>query len=269
MAVRSIWKGTISFGMVAIPAKLYTATDDKRVNFHQAHRECMSRIKMPRWCPTCEKMLETADIQRVYELAEGQYVPFEDEDFQALPLKSIKVVEVDSFIDPKGLDPRGVEKSYFLIPEDVGAKAFMLLRMAMEKAGLCGVAKLAYRERDHLALVRPYGRGMLLQTLFYADELRPLEFPVLQQEAMISEKETEMALKLVDAMKVEKFDLSQYQDDYRQALYAMIEAKIEGKQVASVEVPKATPSADLAASLQASIDSIAKAAWEAKEAARA
>lgn len=256
MAMRSIWKGSVSFGMVTIPTKLYTATEDKTVRFHQVHRDCMTRIKMPRWCPTCNKQLEAPEIQRVYELAEGQYVPFEDDDFQALPLKSLKVVELEAFIDPSKMDPRVFEKSYFLVPDEAGVKAFQLLREAMEKKGLCAVARLAYREREHLSLIRPYGRVMLLQTMFYADELRAAEFPIAGQQAMVSEKEAAMAVQLVEALKLERFDLSQYKDEYRHALYQMIEAKIEGKEVARVEEPVATSATDLAGSLQASIEAI-------------
>ena len=143
--MRSIWKGTISFGMVAIPAKLYTAAEDKRVSFHLVHRDCRSRIQLPKWCPNCERKLEPAEIQRVYEYAKGQYVPMEDADFQALPLKTLKTVEVVEFVDPAGIDPRVFDKSYFLAPDEMGGKAFCLLLRAMEETGLCAVAKLAYR----------------------------------------------------------------------------------------------------------------------------
>jgi len=253
--MRSIWKGTISFGMVAIAAKLYSATEDKRVSFHQVHRECMTRIKMPRWCPSCERMLDTTEIQRVYELSAGQYVPFEEADFQALPLKSLKVIEVEAFVDPSNIDPRVFEKPYFLAPDEMGVKAFQLLRQAMEKSGLSAVAKLTYREREHIALIRPHGKALLLHTLYYADELKDVDAIAPTQEAMISEKEMAMALQLVQALKGE-FDLSQYRDDYREALSQMIEAKIEGKAVAKVEVPEATIAFDLEASLRASIEQI-------------
>jgi len=267
MAQRSIWKGTISFGMVAIPAKLYSATEDQKVELHQAHRECMTRIKMPRWCPTCDRKVEGEEILRVYELAKDQYVPLDESDFQTLPLKSLKVVEVDSFVNADNIDPRLFDKSYFLVPEDVGLKAFHLLRKAMEKSKLAAVAKLGYRDREHLALVCPHGRGMLLQTLHYADELRSIEdFSILSQEAMISEKEMASALALVEALKVEDFDLSKYHNEYREALIGLIEAKMQGKVVTAPTAPKATSASDLDAALQASIDAIAARAWEKKPA---
>ena len=134
--MRSIWKGTISFGMVAIPAKLYTAAEDRRVSFHLVHRDCRSRVQLPKWCPACERKLDPTEIQRVYEFAKGQYVPMEDADFQALPLKTLKTVEVVEFVDPGGIDPRVIEKSYFLAPDEMGGKAFCLLLRAMEETGL-------------------------------------------------------------------------------------------------------------------------------------
>lgn len=256
MGVRSIWKGTIQFGMVSIPTKLYSATESgERISFHQVHRECMTRIKMPKWCPKCEAMLGPEEIQKVYELSEGQYVPFEDADFQALPLKSLKVIEVESFVDPSSMDSIMFEKSYYIAPGEVGGKPFELLRLAMEQSGLAAVAKLSYRDREHLSVIRPYGKALLLQTLFYANELRDVGNVEPQQLALITDKESQMALHLVQAMKAE-FDLSQYEDEYNQALRQMIEAKIAGEEVAKVEVPAATTAVDLEASLRVSIEQI-------------
>ncbi|MFQ5827043.1 MAG: Ku protein [Dehalococcoidia bacterium] len=253
--MRSIWKGTISFGMVAIPAKLYTAAEDRRVSFHLVHRECRGRVQLPRWCSNCERKLEPTEIQRVYEYAKGQYVPMEDADFQALPLKTLRTVEVVEFVESGGIDPRVFEKSYFLAPDEMGGKPFRLLLRAMEETGLLAVGKLAYREREHLSLLRPYGKLLLLHTLFYADELRdPQAIPV--PEAAVSEKELSMALSLVKALKTDGFDLSKYQDDYRQALYELIEARIAGEEVERVEVPAPTGAGDLESSLMASIEAI-------------
>ncbi len=252
--IRSLWKGTISFGMVAIPAKLFTAADDKKVQLHLLHRSCQTRIQLPKWCPSCQQKVEPTDLQRVYEFAKGQYVPLEDADLEKLPLKTLKTVEVVEFVDPKGIDPRAVEKSYFLAADDaMSGKAFCLLLKAMEATGLCGVAKLVRGEREHLALLRPYGRLLLLQELFYADELRdPAGIPV--PEMAVSERELSMALNLVKAMKVEALDLSKFKDDYREAFYALIEAKLQGRELTAVEAPQATQGADLEKSLMASIE---------------
>lgn len=253
--MRSIWKGTISFGLVAIPAKLYTAAEDRRVSFHLMHRECQSRIQLPKWCPNCERKLEPAEIQRVYEFAKEQYVPMEEADFQALPLKTLKTVEVVEFVDPTGMDPRAFDASYFLAPDEAGGKAFCLFLSAMEKTGLCAVAKLTYREREHLSLLRPYRKLLLLQTLFYADELRdPEAIPI--PGVAVAERDLAMAVSLVNALKVESFDLSKYQDDYRQALYRLVEAKMAGEKVEAIAGPAPTGAMEMEASLRASIEAI-------------
>jgi DNA end-binding protein Ku len=254
--IRPLWKGTVSFGMVAIPARLFTAADDKRVALHLLHRSCQTRIQLPKWCPTCQRKVEPADLQRVYEHAKGQYIPVEDADLERLPLKTLKTVEVVEFVDSKGIDPRAVEKSYFLAPdEEMGGKAFCLLLKAMEATGLCAVAKLTRGEREHLSLLRPYGKLLLLQTLFYADELKdPAAIPAA--EMAVSERELSMALNLVKALKVDKLELEKFHDDYREAFYALIEAKLSGKELVPVEGPAPTEAVDLEASLKASIEAI-------------
>jgi DNA end-binding protein Ku len=248
--MRSIWKGTINFGMVAIPAKLYSASDDRRVSFHQIHAECNSRIQMPKWCPACQRKLEANEIKKGYELSKDHYIIIEETDFQSLPLKSLKTIEVTEFVEPSGIDVRCFADCYFLSCEDTGAKAFTLFLKAMEKANLVAIAKLAYRDREHLSLVRPYDGIMLLQTLHYADELRP--YGELKPRAVaISDKEMDMALTLLKAMTAE-FDLTKYHDDYREALEKLIEAKIAGK-VLPVEAER-PPAGDIADALLASLD---------------
>jgi DNA end-binding protein Ku len=254
MATRSVWKGAITFGMVTIPAKLYTAAEDKRVSFHLMHRECPSRIQLPKWCPTCERKLEAAEIQRVYEVSKGQYVPMEESDFASLPLVTLKTIKVVAFIDPAQMDPRVFDKSYFLAPDELGVPAYALLVKAMNHTGLAAVAKLAYREREHLSLIRPREQLLLLQTLFYADELRePPTMPHAQP--MLAEQDFQMALVLVNALK-RTFDLSNYRDEYREALYRVIEAKMQGKTIAAVETPRPTTGSELSQSLKASIEAI-------------
>jgi DNA end-binding protein Ku len=259
--MRSIWTGSITFGMVSIPAKLYTATDDRKVPLHQYHAECESRIKMPKVCPKCDGSKKVADIlerdfaaeiRRGYEISEDRHAILEDTDFQSLPLKSLKQIEVVEFADHTRIDVRAYDACYFLSCEDAGTKAFTLFLKAMETANLVAIAKLAYREREHLSAIRPYGGVMLLQTLHYADELKPYEGIKPRHMALISDKEMEMAITLVKAMKAE-FDLAKYHDEYREALEQVIEAKLEGKVITAPEEVK-PPVEDVAAALIASLD---------------
>lgn len=240
---RSIWKGSINFAMVAIPAKLYTATDDRRVSFHQIHGECGSRIQMPRWCPKCERKLETAELKKGYEVSENQHIILEDTDFQSLPLKSLKTIEVIQFVDGSQIDIRAYGDCYFLTCEETGAKAFRLFLKAMEQANLVGIAKLAYREREHLSVIRPHDGIMLIHTLHYADELRPYQ-DLKPREVALADNELELAQTLIGKMRGE-FDLSQYHDDYREALEKLIEAKLAGEVItAPAERPPVTDVAD-------------------------
>jgi len=229
--------------MVAIPAKLYTATDDKRVSFHQIHAECGSRIQMPKWCPNCQRKLEAQEIKKGYEIGENQHIILEEQDFQSLPLKSLKTIEITEFTDRSWIDVRCFDACYFLTCEDTGAKAFTLFLKAMEKSNLVAIAKLTYREREHLASIRPYDGVMLLHTLHYAEELRPYD-ELKPRQVELSDKEMELALMLVDKMRGE-FELGKYHDDYREALEKLIEAKLAGEVItAPAEKPPVTDVAE-------------------------
>lgn len=250
MARRSIWKGAVTFGMVSIPSKLYSATDDARISLHQYHRECGSRISMPKYCPNCQQMLQAADITKGYEVGEG-YVPLSEQDFQSLPLKSVKTVEVVEFVEASQIDIRCYEKPYFLAADEAGHKAYKLLLMTMEKANLVAIAKLTYREREHLAIIRPYDGVMLLQTMHYAEELRDYE-DLRPHEYLISDREMELAETLVKAMSTAQFELGKYHNEYNHALEQLIEAKIAGE-VLPTAGPEMAPVADVADALLASI----------------
>ena len=238
--------------VVSIPAKLFSPTEDKRVSFHQLHGECGSRLQMPKWCPNCNRKVESAEVKKGYEVAKGQNIMLEDTDFQNLPLKSLKSIEIVEFVQERQIDIRAFADYYFLSCEDIGAKPFALLMSAMKKADLMAIAKLCYREREHLSAIRPYNGIMLLHTLHYADELRPYE-EIRPAQVSLSEKDSELAQMLVDRMRGD-FDLSKYHDDYREALERMIEAKLMGKTEAVITEPEKAPVADVAQALMQSLE---------------
>jgi len=205
---------------------------------------------MPKWCPVCEQKLDTSEIKRGYEISDTQHIILEETDFQSLPLKSLKQIEVVEFVGSTGIDIRAYTDCYFLSCEDVGAKAFTLFLKAMESANLVAIAKLTYREREHLSAIRPYDGIMLLQTLHYADELRPYE-ELKPRAVAVSDREMEMALALIKAMTGE-FELAKYHDDYREALEQLIEAKLAGE-VITAPVEQA-PVSDVADALIKSLN---------------
>ncbi|KKK90934.1 hypothetical protein LCGC14_2718040, partial [marine sediment metagenome] len=172
MAIRSVWKGAVGFGMVSIPVKLYGAVGEEDVLFNQLHWDCNTRIQMPRWCPTCDEKVETADIVKGYPLGDDRYVVVDAEELAALKVKSIKAIEVVEFVDGSSIDPRHYDKPYFMAPDVGGGKAFTLLLKGMEHVGRVAVAKVSMRGREHLCTIRPFGDLLLLQTLLWADELR-------------------------------------------------------------------------------------------------
>jgi DNA end-binding protein Ku len=253
LAARSVWVGSINFGMVSIPTKLYSATDDDKINLHQYHEACGSRVKQPKWCPTCEKFLETADIIKGYETGDT-YIPLTEADLKGLPLKSIKSIEVLEFVDVAQIDARCYNKTYFLKAEMPGDKAYKLLMLGMEKTGLVAVARLAYREKEHLCLIRPFDGVLMLQTLLYHEQLRqhkefrPTEF-------LITDKEEELAVTLVKAMHNPQFELFNYYDEYRDALEQLITAKQRGEAIPIAEAPP-EEQMDIADALLASINAV-------------
>ena len=259
MAPRSVWKGTVGFGMVTIPVKLYGAVEEKTVRFNTLHRECGTRIQMPRFCPNCEKRLEQAEMVKGYPVGDDRFVVLEEQDFATLPVKSLKAIEVMEFVDASEVDPRHYDKPYFMAPDQAGGKAFALLLRGMEHVGRVAVAKLSMREREHLCTIRPYGNVLLLQTLHWADELRDAG-EVEADLPQVTEQETGLAVALIQALEGE-VNLSAYSDEYREAVTRLIEAKLNGEVIEAAPVVEAKPTEDVMAGLMASIEA-AKAAKE-------
>ncbi len=252
---RSIWNGVISFGMVSIPVKLFTATESKDISFHLLHEECNSRLKQLRWCPVCEHEVEWGQIVRGYEYAREQHIVLSDEDFEKLPLPSKHTVELTAFVQAQEIDPVFYEKSYYLEPEETGIKPFALLMRALREKQLTAIAKIAVRNKERLCALRPLDGTLILETLYYPDEIRVQKGTELP-EIEVSERELSMAFTLIDLLS-EPFAPEKYGDDYRQALMAVIQAKLEGQEI--VETPAAPAKVtDLMAALKASVEAAKK-----------
>ena len=252
MAPKSVWKGAVGFGMVSVPVKLTSGTEEKTVRFNQLHGKCLGRIQQPKYCPTCDCKVETEEIVKGYPIGDEQFVVMREEDFAGLPVKSLKTIDVLAFVDGSSIDARHYNKSYLMAPEDAGLKAFSLFIQAMTRANVVGIAKLGFREREHLAAIRPFGDVILLQTLYYADELRD-PGAVSKSLAVCSPKEMDMALALIKSLAVDDPALDQYQDEYRGTLNKVIQAKLTGEEVVTATVQEA-PKMDLVDALMASIN---------------
>jgi DNA end-binding protein Ku len=253
---RAMWRGAIQFGLVTVPVKLYLATESRGgLSFHLIHRDCGERIQMKVHCPVHGE-IPRSDTVRGFEYSKGQYVLLDESDFDAVPLKTVRSIEIELFIDATR-DAHGanfVRQAYYLEPEAIGRKAFYLLKSVLAEEGLSAICKIVLKDREALAALNPYANTMLLTTLYWPDEVRStdeLDLPAEEFEFKPAEKA--MAAQLVQAMKGD-FTADDYRDDYRQALLAVIEAKVAGQPAEvpqQVEAP--TRIADLMSVLEASV----------------
>lgn len=234
---RAMWSGAVGFGMVNIPVKLYTATENKNISFHLLHEECKSRIKEVRWCPNCDRQIEWGEVERGYEYAKGRYVPLDDDDFDQLPLPSKNIVQVTAFVKLEEMDPIYFEKSYYLQPEKTGAHPYNLFVNALREKEMIGLGTVAIRTKERLCALRPVGDTLLLSTLLYPDEIR-IDLNAKPREAKISKQEMTMASNLID-MLAEEFEPEKYTDNYREALNKLIESKLEGEELVEEEPRRA------------------------------
>jgi DNA end-binding protein Ku len=262
---RSIWKGAVSFGLVTIPVKLYSATEEKDVSFRQVHPEDGGRIKYKRVCEKCGKEIPYSEIAKGYELPDGRTVILDAEDMASLPLPTMKQVEVVQFVAEDDIDPSYFARTYFLEAEGPGAKPYVLLRDAMTKTGRCALVKVAIRSREALALVRPKDGMLLMHTMLWPDELRDGSFAAPSSDITVSDGEIAMAQNFIDALAGD-FNPAEYTDSYREAVETLVQSKLEGTELeAEEEEPQEAEVVDLVAALRASVDAAKKRRAEAEQ----
>jgi DNA end-binding protein Ku len=253
---RSIWSGTISFGMVTIPVKLYGATESRDIAFHLLHATCGTRLTQVRWCPTDEVEVPWNETARGYEYAKDQFVMLTEEDFKRLPLPSKHTIELSAFVKQEEIDPVFYEKSYYLAPGERAEKAYALLFKALEKKSLTAMATITIRKKEQLCVLRPWEGSLMLETLFYPDEVR-LDTGVDVRDTRVTERELDMAFTLIDLLR-KPFDPSEYHDHYREALRELIDAKLEGRDVVKVPPARDAKVIDLADALRRSVEAARK-----------
>jgi DNA end-binding protein Ku len=255
--MHTIWKGSISFGLVNIPIKLHAATENKDISLRNLHKECHSPIKYEKVCPVCEKEVGKEDIVRAYEYTKGKYVVLEDEDLEKLKKDNEdKAVEIIDFVKIEEIDPIYFDRSYYMSPNEGGVKAYSLLRKALEESNKVGLAKIVIRSKEQMAVIRVVDNTLLMETIHYPDEVRSTaDVPNIPAGETVTDREVATATLLIDQLTT-TFDPGKYHDDYRTALMELIEAKKTGKDVVSAKErePAATNVTDLMAALQASID---------------
>src|SRR5215472_1836285 len=238
----TVWKGHLTFGLISIPVRLTTAARSERISFNQLHKECHTRVKQPLFCPTHNRIIERSEVVKGYEYEKDQYVLFSEEELDKIEPAFVKLGEVD---------PIYFDASYYLAPDEGGAKAYQLLMSAMQESGYAAIAKLTMHQREHIVVVRPSSKGMMLHTMFYSNEIRAAESSSTDQ-VEIKDQEKKLAQQLIENLAV-PFEPQKYKDSYQDNVRGMIAAKLKGQEVTEVQQPHMAPVIDLMEALKKSL----------------
>ena len=254
MPARAISSGTLSFGLVSIPFKIYTAASAEGVKFHHLHDKCGNRIRYQVYCPTDDEVVQRSDLVKGYEYAKGQYVRFDADELKALEEEKTHNLEIIEFVPLDSVDFIHVEKSYYLGPDKGGHKAYRLLSEAMEETGRVALGHHVTRGKSHLVLVRPYKQGLIMHQLFYEDEVREFGDIDLGDEVSFKPAETKMAKQLIEQLSEDRFDADKFRDEFRARVLEAVEEKVAGHEITTTpEAPQAKV-IDLFEALKASVE---------------
>lgn len=246
----------VSFGMVSIPVRMSPATSSKDITFNELHKVCHSRMKRQRWCPVCSKEVPTDEVMKGYEWAKGQYVELTEEDFEKLPLPSKHTIEVDRFVQLADIDPVFFDSAYVLEPEEMAKKPWMLFMHALTQKGVVAIAKITIRKKEQLCCLRAFKGNLVLETLFYADEVR-VDTQKELEDVSLSSAEEKMADALVELLSGE-FEPKDYQDTYRESLTGIIQQKLDGREIVAAPAAPEAKVTDLMEALRASVEAAKK-----------
>jgi DNA end-binding protein Ku len=249
---RTMWKGAISFGLVTIPVAVYPATEEKTLRFNQIHEEDGGRIRMKRTCSVDGEEVPYDEIVKGYEYEKDRYVVLSDEDFDKVPVESSRAIDIVQFVDLDEIDPMLYKKSYYLVPDETGAKAYALLREALSQDNKVGIAKVSFRDKEHLAALRFKDEAFVLETMYWPDEIRAADFGGVDVDLKVRAQELEMARQLIENLTAE-WDPEEFTDEYREALLRIVEAKISGEEIEVVEAEPTAKVVDLMEALKASV----------------
>lgn len=234
---RAFWKGAINFALVVIPVRMAVAARRETPRFHLLHKKDLTRPKQVWHCPQDGEYFSLRDTVRGYEYARGRYVVLKEADFEKVPLRTTHSIDIMGFVEGKEIDPIYYDSAYYLEPEDIGARAYSLFRDALAETGRVGLGKVALQRREHLCVVRPTGGTLALHTMFFAREIRPAAAPPAVQ-GQVRPEEVRMARSLITEMAM-AFNPQEYRDEYRAALEKLVQAKVEGKEIAAPEEARA------------------------------
>ena len=254
--MRAIWSGTISFGLVSVPVRMYSATESKELRFHFLHKDDLQPIGYDKVRKDTGKHVDPDDVVRGFEIEKGRYVPIEDEDLDRLDIELTHSIDIRDFVDLEEIDPIYYRKAYYLLPQDGAEKPYRLLGKALEETGKVGIAKVVIRNKQHLAALRPYEGVLLLETMYYSDEVRKPE-RVDGSATGVQKAEVEMAKSLVENLS-DAFDPKKYDDTYRKELLGLIRAKAKGAKLPEPAEEEEAEVVDLMAALRESVEETTK-----------
>lgn len=258
----TVWKGHLSFGLVSFPVKLYSAARGESIHFNQLHKTDGSRVRQVLYCAAEDKPIPRDEIVKGYEYEKDRYVVIDDADIKKVAPPTAKVMEILEFVKAADVDPIYLETSYYMAPEEAGEKPYALLFDALKKTGYAGIAKLAMHNREHIVVLRPGEKGVLLHTMYYTNEIRQVD-EFRTDLTLVKEKELALAMSLVEAL-VADFEPGKYTDTYRDNILQMVEAKKHGEVVVEAPAPHREKVVDIMGALKASLAAVKKPAASAK-----
>jgi DNA end-binding protein Ku len=249
----SVWTGAISFGLLSIPIRLYPAARSQRINLHQIHKKCRTRLRQPLYCPTCHRVVERSEVVKGYENEKGQYLIIENEELKKITPPSSRNMEIQAFVKGSQMDPIFFDSSYLALPEKDNPKPYVLLVKALEDSDRVGIAKLTMHQREYTVFIRPRSHGLTIHTMYFVNEIRSVEgYGKITQEVKLRPQEIKLAEQLVESLSGD-FKPQQYHDTFQENLKALIEAKREGKSVVEAAPPKRAPVIDMMEALKRSL----------------
>ena len=253
----SVWTGYLTFGLISMPVRLFSGARGEHVSFHMLHRKDLSRVKQQLWCPVDEEVIERSDTVKGYEYRKGEYVVVEPEEIKKIEPKTAKAMEILEFVPTDEVDPVYFESSYYLVPEEAGKRPYALLVKAMQDTNYVAIAKITMHNREYTTILRPQEEGLMLHTMYYENEVRRIEdFGTKNVE--LKAAELKVAHQLIEALAA-KFEPEKYHDTFQDNLKALIQARLEGKEVTEVEKPrKPEPVVDLMSALKQSLEKMEK-----------
>lgn len=250
----SAWKGTISFGLVSIPVRLYPAARALRIRLHQLHSVCRTRLRQPLFCPTCGRVVERSEVVKGYEDGDGRYVLLDPEEVKKAAPESSRTMEILGFVKESEIDPLFFDSSYFVVPDGGGPKGYELLLKSLEDSGRAGIAKVTMHQREYTVFIRPYNHGLALHTMYFPNEIREAPGYGKTEDVKLKPQEIKLAEQLIDALS-EQFHPEKYHDEFQDRLKALIEAKRKGKEAVSAPVARRAPVIDMMTALKKSLES--------------